>query len=192
VNPDSNFLGRIFTRVDGTVDFNWGAGAPFADMGADNFSVRWMGQIQPMYTEYYTFYSMTDDGAALYVDRQQVIDDPTYHGATAANEKSSETLVPGGILQAGQKYNIVFETFDRTGDAAAMLKWESLSTPKQIIPKTQLYPLTQTAKPAAAASGLQAQAAGPFGIQLTWTDKSSNELGVLQPALPGTPGFARL
>jgi hypothetical protein len=24
------------------------------------------------------------------------------------------------------------------------------------------------------------------------TDKSSNELGVLQPALPGTPGFARL
>ncbi|MGE5612160.1 MAG: PA14 domain-containing protein, partial [Bacillota bacterium] len=178
VNPESNFHGRVFTQTDETVNFNWGTAAPFAEMGADNFSVRWMGQIQPMYTEYYTFYSMTDDGAALYIDGQLVIDDPTYHGATAANEKSSETLVPGGILlQAGQKYSIVFESFDRTGDAAAMLRWESLSTPKQIIPKTQLYLPTQTAKPGTAASGLQTQAAGPFAIQLTWTDRSSNEVG---------------
>ena len=62
-------------------------------------------------------------------------------GQGAANEKSSETLKPGGILlTAGQPYNIRLEQFEGDGGAGAILRWESLSTTKEVVPASQLFP----------------------------------------------------
>ncbi|MCY2953200.1 MAG: PA14 domain-containing protein, partial [Planctomycetota bacterium] len=151
--PDLNaaWTGKLRTRTDATVNFNWGAGAPMQGMGADTFGVRWIGQIEAQYTENYAFFTQTDDGARLYIDGNLVIDDLTYHGIGA--ERTSETLVPGGIaLNAGQKYTVMLEMFENAGDAGARLLWSSFSTEKAIIPQTQVYAANQPTKPSAASS----------------------------------------
>ena len=38
-----DFTGATVTRVDGTVDFVWGSGAPATGIAADTFSTRWVG-----------------------------------------------------------------------------------------------------------------------------------------------------
>ena len=35
---------------------------------SDTFSVRWTGQVQPQFTETYTFYTQSDDGVRLWVN----------------------------------------------------------------------------------------------------------------------------
>ncbi len=92
------------TRTDATVNFDWGTGAPAPGVGADGFSVRWSGLIEPAYTETYTFYTDSDDGVRLWVNGQLLIDNWTDHGAT----EDSATLA----LVAGQKYTIKMEYYD--------------------------------------------------------------------------------
>src|SRR5262245_53224841 len=58
------------TRVDPTVDFEWGLGAPIDGVEADTFSVRWSGQVQPRYSEQYTFFTVSDDGVRLWINGQ--------------------------------------------------------------------------------------------------------------------------
>ena len=40
-----NFTGTTVSRIDPTVNFNWGAGSPAAGIGIDTFSVRWTGEV---------------------------------------------------------------------------------------------------------------------------------------------------
>src|SRR5262249_20376295 len=92
------FTALKFTRKGSTVSFNWGTAAPDASMNADNFSVRWTGQVQPQFTEDYTFYVNSDDGVRLWVDGRLIIDNWVNHVAT----ENSATLP----LTAGRNYDI--------------------------------------------------------------------------------------
>ncbi len=69
-----NLTNPALTRTDATVNFDWGTGAPAPGVGADGFSVRWSGLIEPAYTETYTFYTDSDDGVRLWVNGQLLID----------------------------------------------------------------------------------------------------------------------
>src|SRR5439155_27086097 len=55
-------------RIDPTVNFNWGNGSPASSITADHFSALWTGQVQPQFSETYTFYTTTDDGVGLWVN----------------------------------------------------------------------------------------------------------------------------
>ena len=154
------------TRTDATVDFNWGTAAPHASLPADGFSVRWSGKVQPQFSETYTFYTYTDDGARLWVNGVQLVNDWNGHPAT----ENSGTIA----LTAGQQYNIVMEFFDGAVDAVARLSWSSASTPKAVIPQSRLYPPSPPTVPSAP-SGLAATAIAAGQINLTWTDNSNNE-----------------
>lgn len=130
---ERNLTKLSFTRTDATVDFDWGVGSPdLKKIYPSTFSVRWTGQVQPKYTETYTFYTNTDDGARLWVNNQLVINSWTDQGLT---ERSGSIT-----LQAGQMYNIKLEYYEKFGSAVAKLLWSSPSQAKQIIPKEQLYP----------------------------------------------------
>ncbi|HSI14838.1 MAG TPA: DUF1800 family protein, partial [Chthoniobacter sp.] len=49
----------------------WGSGTPdVTKIGIDTFSVRWSGQVQPQYTEEYTFLVLADDGCTLTINGQ--------------------------------------------------------------------------------------------------------------------------
>ena len=42
-------------------------------MGADTFSVRWQGRVEPRFTEDYTFYVKADDGVRLWVNGELLV-----------------------------------------------------------------------------------------------------------------------
>jgi glucan endo-1,3-alpha-glucosidase len=127
-----DFTNPKLTRTDASINFNWASGSPVSTMGVDQFSVRWTGQIQPAYSERYTFYTSSDDGVRLWINGQQIINNWTDHGST--ENRASISLI------AGQKYDIKMEYYENGGGAVATLAWSSPRQAKQLIPKTQLYP----------------------------------------------------
>src|SRR5512140_2732797 len=70
-----NFSGANISRVDPSVNFNWGSGSPSPVVAPDTFSVRWTGQIAIPTGGTYTFYAKTSDGVKLWVNNVLVIDD---------------------------------------------------------------------------------------------------------------------
>ncbi|MDQ3814732.1 MAG: PQQ-dependent sugar dehydrogenase, partial [Armatimonadota bacterium] len=136
---NQDFTGTTLTRVDPQVLFDWGEASPAPSLGADTFSVRWTGQVQAQVSETYTFYSRSDDGVRLWVNNQLLIDNWTDH----AVEENSGTIQ----LTAGVRYAIKMEFYEGGGEAVAQLLWSSPSTPKQAVPKTQLYPTATSSQP---------------------------------------------
>jgi hypothetical protein len=130
--PGLNFGGKPVVRVDQTINFNWGTVKPHPSIANSTYSVRWTGRVQPQFSETYTFYTQTDDGVRLFVNGQPLINDWTDH----LLKENSGTIA----LQAGQTYTITMEYYDNSGPAVAKLLWSSSSTPKSIVPRSQLYP----------------------------------------------------
>ena len=64
------FTSLALTRTDSSVDFDWAAAAPDPVVQADNFSVRWSGQLMAPVTATYTFRTTSDDGVRFYVNGQ--------------------------------------------------------------------------------------------------------------------------
>ncbi|MBX2862601.1 MAG: DUF4347 domain-containing protein [Leptolyngbyaceae cyanobacterium MAG.088] len=128
---NQDFTDLQLTRTDATVDFNWGGGAPDPTIGVDTFSVRWTGQIEPLYSETYTFQTTTDDGVRLWVNGQLIIDQFV---------DQAPTSYTGDItLEAGQKYDIRLDYYENGGGAVAELHWSSDSQAFEIIPQSQLF-----------------------------------------------------
>jgi hypothetical protein len=119
-------------RIDPTINFNWGTGSPDPLISPDQFTIKWIGSVQAQFNETYTFYTTTDDGVRLWVDGQLLVDKWQDQGATEWS---------GSIaLLAQQRYDVEMDYYENGGDASATLFWSSPSTPKSLIPQTQLYP----------------------------------------------------
>jgi len=119
------------TRTDANIDFNWKSGSPAKSINSDGFSVHWAGQIVPKFSETYTFYTRSDDGIRLWVNDTLLI--YNWEGHQLVEDSATITLI------AGTKYNIITEYYDNEGLASAVLLWKSISQPKKVIPKSQLY-----------------------------------------------------
>ncbi|MBK5209424.1 MAG: T9SS type A sorting domain-containing protein [Flavobacteriaceae bacterium] len=137
------------TRTDASVNFDWVNGGPGAPIGNDNFSVRWSGQIQPLYSQNYTFTTTSDDGIRLWVNGVQIINNWTDHAVT--NNTGTINLV------AGIKYDIVLEYYENGGQAVSKLSWNSASQALQIVPPLQLYPSAVCSSSASANVVINAQ-----------------------------------
>jgi hypothetical protein len=125
-----NFDNLVLTRVDPQINFNWGSGEPDPAVGADNFSVRWTGEVEAAFTETYTFYTNSDDGVRLWIDGEQLVNNWTDHGTT--ENRGTIDLV------AGSTYSLLMEYYENGGGAVAELRWSSPSTPKDLIPQAAL------------------------------------------------------
>ena len=101
---NQDFTGTTQTRVDGTVNFDWGTAAPVSGFGVDTFSARWTGELETQFSGTYTFYTTSDDGVRLWVNGQQVINNWTNHAPT----ENSGTI----SLSAGQRYSIRLEYYE--------------------------------------------------------------------------------
>ena len=122
------------TRIDATVDFNWGTGSPDPTVGNDTFSARWTGQIEAPKSGIYTFSTTSDDGSRLWINNRLLIDNWT-SPTTGSNLRRIK-------LVKGQLYDIRLEYYDQTGDAGMRLLWRlpiSLK-PLQAVPQANLYP----------------------------------------------------
>jgi hypothetical protein len=157
-----NFTGATVSRVEPQINFDWGNGSPAAAIGVDTFSARWTGQVQPQYTQTYTFYALADDGVRVWVNGTRIIDGWKDQGPTEYS---------GSIaLTAAVKYNIVVEYYENGFGALAQLRWSSPSTPKAIVPQSRLFP-AQVATPALM---LASPPISPFGISTGTASSGSN------------------
>ena len=129
--PSVDFTGASITRVDAMVNFDWGVGSPIAGIPVDNFCVCWTGQVQAVFSEIYTFTTLSDDGVRLWINGQLLVDNWTDHAPIG----NSGTIT----LVAGQKYDVKMEYYEKSGGAVAKLSWASSSTAKQIIPMSQFF-----------------------------------------------------
>ncbi|HEY3860770.1 MAG TPA: chitobiase/beta-hexosaminidase C-terminal domain-containing protein [Verrucomicrobiae bacterium] len=122
-------------RIDADINFNWTGTSPDPSIGSSNFSVRWTGCVQPQYNETYTFSTLSDTGARLWINGQLLIN---------SWSNQSPTLASASIpMLAQQIYNIQMDYYYHTnGDAVAQLSWSSPSTPFAIVPQAQLYPVS--------------------------------------------------
>jgi hypothetical protein len=134
------------SRTDPALNFDWGAGSPDPLISTNRFTVRWSGQVQPFYSQTYTFYTTSDDGVRLWVNGQKLID----HWVNQGVAEWSGTIA----LNAYEKYDLLMEYYENTNNAVAQLSWSSPGQAKQVIPPSQLYPAAAPVRPALAASGV--------------------------------------
>jgi hypothetical protein len=135
--------------VDPIINFDWGTGSPDPIVPNDGFSVRWTGQVVPTYSETYTFYTRTDDGARLWVNGALLLDHWVNQGPTEWSGTIS--------LSAGTPASVVFEYFENAGGAVAQLSWSSASQTKGSIATSAM---TTTSSSGAPSGGVGAGGGG--------------------------------
>jgi len=138
---DISFTSATRSRIDRTINFNWGQRGPLPNLN-DQFSARWRGFIQPLYSDLYTLYLTADDGARLYIDDQLVID--AWETEQPGSPQSSQIM-----LTAGQLHKLLLEYRDESGSAMVKLEWESGGQGREVVPSRQLYPAEMPARQSA-------------------------------------------
>ncbi|MCC6461392.1 MAG: PQQ-dependent sugar dehydrogenase [Saprospiraceae bacterium] len=132
-DPEAQFDGApVLVRTDTIINFDWANGSPAPDLlPVDYFTVRWTGNVQPVFGETYTFSVSSDDGCRLWVGDSLLIDKWV---------PQADTEHAGSItLQGNQQYPIRLEYLEIGGGASVKLFWNSARQPKEIIPRRQLY-----------------------------------------------------
>jgi autotransporter-associated beta strand protein len=131
---NADFTALTTTRVDATVNFDWGTSAPsgsaFTD--GDTFSVVWSGQLEPEFSELYTIYVTADDGARIWIDDRMV--------AARTFAQGTGEMRGQVRLTAGQRVNVRLEYIEQSGSASVKLEWSSASRVREIIPQSRLFP----------------------------------------------------
>jgi hypothetical protein len=180
-------------RTDPTVNFSWGVRSPASGVPGSQFSVRWSGWVQPLYSQTYTFSTRTDDGVRLNVGGQTLINAWSQHGV----QEDSGTI----WLVAGQKYWIQMDYIQDGGAAQAQLLWSSPSQAKQVIPASQLFPAS--AAPVAnvgpraqlSAGNVTTAGAGSSFFTVSYQDSDGIEASSLRTGnvrVTGPNGFSQL
>ncbi|HVG16070.1 MAG TPA: PA14 domain-containing protein, partial [Chitinophagaceae bacterium] len=128
----SDFDVSAFTRVDSALSFQeWSEGVHHK-ITSNNHSVRWTGQIQPQFSEAFTFTLYSGGGSRLWLNNQLIID--------SWKDKHADRFVSSSMnLVAGQLYDIKLEYFNSDKDSTMNLFWSSPSLPLEIVPQCQLY-----------------------------------------------------
>jgi hypothetical protein len=119
-------------RTDPKIDFNWRYGGPSTGVGFDTFAVEWNGYVLAPYTGSYTFYTQSDDGVYFWINNKLSIEDWRSHPV-----KENSTTIN---LQAGTKYKIRLQYYDRYGAASIKVLWSHQNIKKEVIPQKYLFP----------------------------------------------------
>lgn len=141
---DRNMTNQTSKKVDKKIDMTFKSSGIFDHNG---FSVRWLGKIQPLYSENYIFRTVSDDGVRLWINGQLIID--------RWNDNSDNEGAGAIALTAGQSYDIKIEYYNNRGSARVSLYWSSPSQPLEIVPTSQLY--TPPAPQAGTGTGLKGE-----------------------------------
>jgi hypothetical protein len=128
-------LPSYLTRTDSVVNFAGSAGAPLPNANQTGFTARWEGSVRAQSSDNYAFTTVTRGGTRLWLNGRLLINDWTDHATLTTNTVETP-------LQSEQFYNLRLEAFQTAGAGAAQLLWSSPSIGREIIPQSQLYPIT--------------------------------------------------
>ena len=136
---DSTTGTRVVTRIDPTINFNWGTGAPVSGSPNDYFSVVWIGSIRAPISGTYTFSVTVDDGARLLLNNQNILP------STAWRNQAATTYTGTFSMTGGTQYPIRLEYYEATHAASIQLNWTRPDGTTQVVPLEFLYPASSPA-----------------------------------------------
>ncbi|MFC3549878.1 glycoside hydrolase family 3 C-terminal domain-containing protein [Lysobacter cavernae] len=115
-------------RVDAQIGFRWDRGSPTDNLmargeahggqavPADDFSIRWSGQLLPPVSGTYQLEAAANDGVRLYLDGKLLLDRWKDRDRLQAGHASVQ-------LQGGRAYEIRLEYYEHERDAGIRLAW---------------------------------------------------------------------
>ncbi len=128
------YLDLVVSRVEPTLDHDWGDAAPVTGAGPDRFSARWTGFLVPPVSGSFKLVTENDDGIRVWIGDKRVIDDWQGHFVT----RNEATIT----LEKDVPISIRVEYFELDLKASARLLWSAAGIPEQIIPKERLRAAT--------------------------------------------------
>ena len=123
----------VLTRIDPQIDNTFGTASPGVGVNADYFVSRFTGDVLPEFSQVYTFEGQVERGGRLWVNGQLIF-------TSWSNTPTAGTYSGTIELAGGQRASIIFEHMARSGDATAILRWQSSNQPLQVIPQARLFP----------------------------------------------------
>lgn len=122
---DKNLGTRTKTQIDGTVFFNWEQGGP-QGMGADNFSIRWEGNIKIGDKDSRLCF-FADDGIRVWIDGQKVVDGWNVY----------DKMLSTDYYAAGSSHTIKIEYFEAGGGAHCYMYYGEREANGEMTPNTR-------------------------------------------------------
>jgi len=110
----------VLIREETEINYNWGNGAPAPNVAADNFSVRWTGNIGFGFSDSYTFTLTADDGARVWVDGGLLID--RWNGQAGSSASATRYVTQG-------THPIIVEYYEASGNASITFSWQKGAGP---------------------------------------------------------------
>ncbi len=102
-----------FTRIDPSIDFNWGTASPGTGVPKDVWSARWISTQYFPSAGTYEFLAQVDDGVRIYVDNNLVVNDWFDHSGVS---KGTANLAAG-------PHTVKVEYYDRGREAMITVWW---------------------------------------------------------------------
>jgi HEAT repeat protein len=104
----------VLVRQDSAPYFDWKQGSPTAEIGKNNFTVRWTGTLTPPESRAYEFSVNSDDGVQVNINGEAIFDHLKggYRG-TISKE-----------LAGGVSYQVEVKFVEGGGDARCQLTWD--------------------------------------------------------------------
>jgi hypothetical protein len=144
-----NSKGQSFiTRVDPSLNFNWGDQAPATGMHRDNFSVKWQGSFVPEVSGKYKFIARADDEISLSV------------GSISIAAKNSQWKENEGEFLAGVRYPLKATYAEKNGHANVEVLIEGPGISRIPLPSNLLVPVRGSVDSWSDAVDTQVQAPG--------------------------------
>ena len=121
------------SRVE-AVNFAWSTASPGPGVGSDQFSVRWTGLVEATASGNFQFQTRASDGVRLWINGNLVIDD--WNNNSTAVDRTTTNIA----LTKNQRYSVVLEYYENTGQATIRLRWlRPGTTTFGTVPVTRLY-----------------------------------------------------
>lgn len=160
--PSLDYTGPAWKRIDPQVNFDLPS-SPGGLIGA-NFSVKRTGQIQAYFSETYKFevVSTSADTFSLNV------------GGTTSIGVGPTTTIANVPMTAGALTSFELDQINTAGNSNVQLFWSSPSTPRALVPQSQLYP--PAAEPMHGANVTYANSSGGGSVSVIEPDIASNWL----------------
>lgn len=132
--PDLN-ESVILSRLDASVDFDFGVDPPTQADAMTTFSVLWKGFLLPEFTEKFTFSADVMGGVRVIVNDTLLLADlwPVANGAS--KQLNYVYLVANQLVP----FEVSFSKPKSEPNASIRLFWQSLSQRKQVVPSNRLF-----------------------------------------------------
>ncbi len=126
---DVNLTSAALTRVDQSLNFDWGSAGPEGLDRADQWGAVWMANLHVEQPGKYQFFLTSDDGSRLLIDGTIVVDNWGGH---------SEFMKSGEMDLSTGNHPIRVEYFDSLGKAMLKLEWQLPSGERRLIESQDL------------------------------------------------------